>query len=313
MELLIYRFLLLLAVVATVLSLLGKGKKLRETPALTESLMLQKCVEPTPDEFEQLDLATRVLEINDRQGNFGSMKIGAAKTLGNLFARRLDKNTYFLCAQKGLYDRVGIALANKGGIGRHHIVEYELLLASKITKPAQIIVDDVAVVAFADKPWRSEFSKDEDIRPLARAVLASFRDQASKYGVLASQQMSSNTALETGAAQVAIATRQPKALEKTLQMMDGLISQFPANKSIPSHERDRLYELAWALTYSDEKTPERIAAIEKIMSRKVESNATMFGMVDLNPKKMCSVLAKISVRENFAKYPYCLSDGPYEQ
>lgn len=313
MEIMIYRFVLLLVVVVAGWSLLGKSRTLRETPALTESLMLQKCVDPTPDEFVQLDLATRVLELNDPQGTFGSMKIGAAKTLGNLFVRRSDKNTFLICTQRSLYDRVGIALANQRGIGRHHLVEYELRLASKITEPAEIIVEDVAKVAFAEKHWQSEFFKDEDIRPLARAVLASFRDQASKYGKLAGMQMSSDTALGTGAAQIAVATQQPIALEKTLQMMDYLINRFPADKAIPSHERDRLYELAWALTYSDKKTPERIAMIEKLMAKKVESNATMFGMVELNPKKMCSILVKISANQDLAKFPYCLSDAPYEQ
>ena len=314
MEIMIYRFVLLLVVVVAGWSLLGKGRTLRETPALTESLMLQKCVAPTPDELEKLELATRVLEISDPQGTFGSMKIGAAKTLGNLFVRRPDKDTFFIvCDQKNLYDRVGIALANQRGIGRHHIVEYELRLASKITKPAEIIVEDVATVAFAEKHWQSEFIKGEDIRPLARAVLASFRGQASKYGKLASIQMSSETALGTGAAQIAVATQQPNALENTLQMMDGLINSFPANKAIAPHERDRLYELAWALTYSDKKTSERIAMIEKVMTKKVESNATMFGIVEINPKKMCSILIKISTNQDLSKFPYCLSGAPYEQ
>jgi hypothetical protein len=289
------------------------SKPWREALALTDGLEVRKCVVATKVEAEQIELAARALEYDDPNKTFGSMRIGAAKTLGSDIWSKVNGVSYPVCLDKSIYDRIGLALARQGGLGKHRIVEYELLLALKISDPPQVLVDDVARVAFSEVPWQSEIFVYEDIRPLARAVLASYRIRASKYGDLASKQMNSDSALGTGAAQIAVATNQLGSLEKTMQMMDSLIRSFPPQQTIPWNVRNRFYELAWALTYSTEKTSERVAAIEKIMSRKVQSNATTFGMVDLSPKKMCTVMAKISPEFDLKKYSYCFSDDPYEQ
>jgi hypothetical protein len=276
----------------------------REELALTRSWNSQDCIQPNAEEIKSIELAVRVIEANDPSGRFGWLDIGARQTLGGMNE---------LCVDQSYYQRVGVALARQGDLGKHKLAEYELLLVSKIVNPPEVLINDIARVAFSEMPWQSNIFVDLDIRPLARAILATLGHQTKRFADQAFTLMDRRTASGTGASQIAVAAGHPLALEKTLRLIDDALVDIPAGQSIPWHTRNRLYELVLALTYSSEKTPDRVAAIEKIMLKKVQSNATMLGMVDLSPKKMCAMMPKISPNYDLKKFSYCFSDQPYEQ
>jgi hypothetical protein len=49
------------------------------------------------------------------------------------------------------------------------------------------------------------------------------------------------------------------------------------------------------------------------MSRKVQSWAPPFGMVELPPRRMCEVFAKIMQAPADPEFAFCSDSGPYEQ
>jgi len=126
--------------------------------------------------------------------------------------------------------------------------------------------------------------------------------------------MSIQSAMGTGASQVAAAAGHPDALPRVAQMMEEAISAVPVNRAIPRDKRNRLYELAWAIYYSGDAGKRYTKPIHEIMHRKVESWAPPFGMVELSPKRLCEVLRRIEGDGSIQQYAFCTDDGvPLEQ
>ena len=114
----------------------------------------------------------------------------------------------------------------------------------------------------------------------------------------------------TGAAQIAVAGGHPQALSNVEALMNQLLLTLPAEKPVPWEKRNRLYEMAQALGYGGQAAKEHIAPLRELMSREVESNATIFGMVALPPRRMCPLLERIlQIPTAATEYPYCQADS----
>lgn len=289
----------------------------REKPALLqqEQIGTNVCVEPSQGERELLEVAVRTLELSEEQGPFGSLDIGAKKVLSRsaLLRRPSGGTTAPLCFGTDHLVRVGDALARRGGLGKHRLVEYELELAARLPNPSAQVVDDVAKVAFSQNPSQSAVFVDEDIRPYARAVLATFGTRAAAYGEPAFREMGANSAMATGAAQVATATAQPGALARAVRLFQESLEEVPYPKTIGWHRRNRLYELAWAIAYGGESAREHAPLIRNLMGREVQSHAPPFGMIEHAPKRMCAVLEKVAGPQASREFKYCSDATSFEQ
>lgn len=271
------------------------------------------CISPNSKEKALLDISASAIELGDTAAP-NSLDIGAQKLLGNGIYRDINKESFPICIPKDIVERVGLAFKTRGGFGKGRLVEYQIALASKLIHPDENIIADIAESAFARTPQQSEIFHDEDIRPYARTVLASFGHSSSQYASLAFQQIEADTPMGTGAAQIAAAAGHPNALPKVISLIDGIINNLDIDKPIPLAQRDRLYELAWAIAYSGEAGKAYVSSLNKIMSKRVESLAPPFGIVSAYPKQMCKVIKYIEGQETINKYAYCTNEKiPYEQ
>lgn len=277
-----------------------------------------ECVEPTNDEkaFYDLVLATLEQTSKTKQSNWpaGSLEIGSQQFLSKGVYRSIGKETIPVCPNAGTYKRVGDLITNYGGFSAR-LVEYQLTLAAKVENPSDYIVNAVANSAFNDQPQQSEFFDDMDIRSYARTVLASFGTRSSSYAEKAYQQMSTKDSLGTGAAQVAVGAGYGDALPLTEKLMFQLLNNIPKNKAIPRETRNRLYELAYAISFApDDKGKQYVGALKDLMARKVQSWAPPFGLIEANPKRMCRVLENIEAKSSLNDYAYCMDEKvPFEQ
>ncbi len=242
-----------------------------------------------------------------------ALDIGAQKLLGNGLYRRVGGKSFPLCESGSVLARVSQALERRGGLGKGRAVEYQLALAARLPHPPQSIVKDVAKVAFAESGQQSEIFNDLDIRPYARAVLASFGAPTREYSEVAIREMSTESSMGTGAAQVAAAAGHPDALPWVARSIQKELEAAPAGSPIPWSKRNRLYELAWAIAYAGENGKPYLNSIEAIMRRKVESKAFPFGMVSHDPKQLCRVLEYVADREALQTYSYCTDESLFEQ
>lgn len=110
----------------------------------------------------------------------------------------------------------------------------------------------------------------------------------------------------TGAAQIAVAGGHPQALQEVEQLMDQLLADLPPDAPVPWDKRNRLYEMAQALVYGGQAAQEHVSPLKALMNREVESNATIFGMVALPPRRMCPLLSQIlQIPSVDTEYAYC--------
>lgn len=276
---------------------------------------VRKCVPAEPEEVVRYELAVQVLDVYGVD-HPNSLSIGAEKFLAHGIYRRDGDRTVQVCSPEGLYHRVADIMAKHKMWRQGRQVEYDLTLAWRIGEARPEIIEAVAAVAFNEQPQESETFSNEDIRPFARTVLAGFGRQVASFGDTAFALISSENSLGTGAAQVAAAAGHPDALRKITSLMSELLSSIPENQAIPWSERNKLYELAYAISFAGEAGRNHLDPILELMKRKVQSWAPPFGMVELSPKRMCDVLRRISAEkpERIENYPYCLNDRqPYEQ
>ena len=271
---------------------------------IMKNLTLEKCVPPSQQEAELLELAVSVIE-HEHADNLNALDIGAQKFLGNGLYRNVDKKSRPVCMSTSLLSRIALALERRNGFGKGRLVEYQLLLAAKLQHPGEALVNSIANSAFATVPQQSEYFKNNDIRPLARSVLASYGRAAAPYAEKAYQEMHGNSPMGTGAAQIAAASGHPHALGKVVVLIDEVLKSVEPGKSIPRAKRNRLYELAWAIAYSGERGRGSVGSIHKIMRMRVESWAPPFGMSDHYPKKMCAALDYLEGQGASAQYSYC--------
>lgn len=265
-----------------------------ESDSLYLGRLQDSCVEPTKEEEERYRLAVKILESKGRKHS--SLDLGAIKFLAHGVYRDNEDETHAVCAPEGIYQRVSLAISSRdlfyGRTQEHH-----LKLASKLENPPDNIVEIVAKTAFSPNV---HIDKNKDMRPLARSVLASFGSKAKKYSELAFKQMSSHDPMGTGAAQIAVATNHPKGLENIQRLMYEILE---TKKPINRLERQRFYELAYALLVAENSVVDYTAPIHEFMTRD-------FADWILPPKDMCRVLVTLNDmdRRVVSEYDYCNID-----
>lgn len=283
----------------------GKGKNSRSTLATAfPKWPAPNCVAADPQELKVFELAIATMEIVAEAKNVLWLDIGAQKFLGGNLFRRGTGRPIQVCPPYDIYERASDIVTKSEGL-KGRLVEYQLEMAAKFPHRSQYIVDAVANSAFNDIPQESEVFKNEDIRPFARTVLASFGKQASKYAAVSFEKMSADDSLGTGAAQVAAATGHPGVLDRIQEMMEKILSSIPENRVVPWDVRNRLYELSYAIYFSGDDAKKYSAPIQDLMRRKVENPAPPFGMLESRPKQMCELLERIEGTDSIKGYEYC--------
>ena len=273
---------------------------------------LQDCVPPNERERARFELAAAAVETGGDNPDW--LDIGGQKFLATAHARAEGTRRVPVCIPDDVLKRAADGLAARKAPWRGRLADYQLELAARLPARSEHIVDAVAKSAFNERPQESDLLRGRDIRPLARTALASFGMQSAPYGNRAFEQISIKDSMGTGAAQVAAAAGHPEALPRIQQMMEQALSAVQADKAVPWHTRNRLYELAWAIAYAGEAGKKHTRPIHHLMQRKVESWAPPFGMLELQPKRLCSVLKRIEGGDAIKAYPFCLDEKvPFEQ
>jgi len=243
-----------------------------------------------------------------------SLGIGAQKLLANGLFRRNGRNSQRVCEIPEQLERASDLIRGSDQLRKGRIVEYGLRLIAKLPNPGEDLTKVVAESAFNGSFQQSELFPTHDIRPLARATLASLGLLARPYAEQAFAQISIDDPMGTGAAQVAVAGGHPNALQSVERLMDQQLAGLPKGKAIPWHVRNRLYEMAYALVFAGPQARDHVAPLRELMSRKVQSWAPPFGMVELPPRRMCDVFVRITQQPvNQPELGFCSDDGPYEQ
>jgi hypothetical protein len=273
------------------------------------------CVSADSRERSILNAAVTAIEASGEHLP-NALDIGAQRLLsGHLFRTTVDgKRSEAVCVPAEILKKAAAALAARETWGKFRMVEYNLTLASRLPTRNARIVEAVGSQAFSAQVLPSDLFERRDIRPYARTVLASFGAESMKYRDAAYQQMSADTSMGTGAAQVAAAAGHPEALPRIERMMTDALASVSSGKAIPYDLRNRLYELAWAVAYSGEAGRAYAKPVHAVMQREVASWAPPFGMIELRPKRLCEVLALIEGSAALSNYPYCLDEKvPFEQ
>jgi hypothetical protein len=268
-------------------------------------LAREVCVEPTQRELAVYDLAAAAIEHGD-VGEPNSLSIGAKRLLAHgLFRADAERGAHRVCIPRAALERASLTFKARGGLGRGRLTEDELTLAARLPNADAAVVDQVGKSAFSELVQPSSTFARQDIRPLARTVLAGLGPAASKYADKAFGEIAIDTALGTGAAQVAVAGGHPGALSKVAELMEGAIARVPYPKAIPYAQKNRLYELSWAVVYAGASGRQYTRMIHTLMRREVESHAPPFGMIELAPKQLCTVLERIEGPSALTAYSYC--------
>jgi hypothetical protein len=251
------------------------------------------CVKTNPSEKHQYELAVQILESKASRSSW--LDIGAVKFLANGIYRKTDEITQRTCAPDNIYQRASLAMESRV-LFPPKIQEYHLKLASKISNPSNYIIKTVARVAFSPQ---IQLDNGKDMRPIARSILASFGTKAKEYGDISFKEMSANDPLGTGAAQIAAATRYPKALSRIQELMYEILE---TSEPINREERMRFYELAYAYLADKEAAEKYTAPIHDFMARD-------FAAWILPPKDMCRVLLKIHDMDTsvISTFDYCIN------
>lgn len=290
------------------------SRELRALPAIP-TWKNPQCVSANSKENEYFEIAASTLEhIAPNSPNW--LAIGAVRALSqDQYRSSPGQLGPRVCSPPAIYARVAAAYVGKSMKGRFD--HYEVELASRMQSPPTEVVDAVARVAFDPRPVIDDGIDGQvkgDIRPIARTVLAGFGSESARYANTAFEQISSESSIGTGAAQVAAAGGHSEALSRIDSLMNELLATIPDDKPIPLATRDRLYELAWGIYFSGESAKDHVAPLIKLMGRRVQSWAPPFGMVSSHPKRMCEVLSKIYADAERVKsdFPYCADDTPLE-
>lgn len=282
-------------------------------PSIVAPFRSGNCVAANEHERALVKIAVDALALPFNEA--GSLVIGAEKFLSRSLTRRSGQEFALVCTPTEEYERAGQALADGDFNGR--LVEYQLNLIAKLPNPSEAIAKAVAASAFNDSIQQSEGPRLPllDIRPIARATLAGLGPLTQPYASKAFDQISIDDAMGTGAAQIAVAGGHPAALETVARLMADKLASLPRDRVIPRDIRNRLYEMAYALTFGAEKAEAYSAPLKDLMSRKVQSWAPPFGMIELPPRRMCRVLAGIThVSVTDLGFDYCsATDVRYEQ
>jgi hypothetical protein len=251
-----------------------------------------RCREASAEEQHQHRLALEVLEVFDTDW-LNALQTGAVRHFAHPWRQRIGgPRESFPCPPIELHDAVTRAAIKAKVFARPFLYEDGISLAEQLGPRDPQIVDAVARTAFheiliPDDPFGT------DLRPYARLVLAEFGSPAKKWAGQALAQLSANDQLGTGAAQIAVAGGEPRALPAVQNLMAHILTITPVGKPIPRKSRNQLYELAFALGMAGEDAQPYGAPLIQLLDRTVESWAPPFGMVHLQPARMCAVAEHI--------------------
>jgi hypothetical protein len=261
------------------------------------------CVTPTETESALVRAALDVLAFPDEMTIF--VGTGAERFLSNPLVRRVDEEYLVVCDDPEIFRQAQMSIEEHRRLLRGRLVEYGFALIVRLPSPSAGLVRKVAESAFSDTRQESDVFR-RDLRPLARATLASIEGAATAYADRAFLEITIEDSMGTGAAQIAVAGGHPQALQKVEQLMDELLAGSPPDEPIPWGKRNRLYEMAQALAYGGQAAQEHVLPLKELMNREVESNATIFGMVALPPRRMCQLLEHIlRIPTAASEYKYC--------
>lgn len=273
----------------------------------------KSCGEPTDEEKAIVKAAVDILAFPANEAGF--LAIGAERFLSRPLYRMSGNRSHVVCDSPELFERAGQLINKSEHLRNGRLVEYGFNLIARLPHPNESLIKVVAGSAFSDAPQASDLFPARDLRPLARATLAGFGLGARPYADRAFAQISIADAMGTGAAQVAVAGNHLQALETVERLMNETLAKLPRDRAVPHDTRDRLYEMAYALSFGGEDAKQHIAPLRNLMARKIQSWAPPFGMVDLHPRRMCQVLANITGRPTSdLEFKYCTDENvPYEQ
>jgi hypothetical protein len=270
------------------------------------------CAEPNERERALIKTAVDALAFSSEESGF--LSIGAEKLLANRLYRRDGRSSQRVCDIPEQMERASDLIRGSDHLRRGRIVEYGLRLIAKLPNPGEDLAKVAAESAFNGSFQQSEIFPKRDIRPLARATLASLGPLARPYADRAYAQISIDDSMGTGAAQVAVAGGHPNALQSVERLMAQKLASIPKGQTVPWGVRNRLYEMAYALALGGRQAREHVAPLRDLMSRKVQSWAPPFGMVELSPRRMCGVFVQIMQSpSDDPEFGFCSDNGPYEQ
>jgi hypothetical protein len=273
----------------------------------------QTCIEPNELERGLIEAAVDALVFSSEESGF--FGIGAEQFLSHPRYRRTDGTIQVLCDIPELFVKASELIRNSDHLRKGRIVEYGLKLIARLPNPGEQLAKVVAASAFNQTPQEPGIFPKRDIRPLARSTLASLGPLARPYADQAFAQISIEDSMGTGAAQIAVAGGHRDALGTVERLMADKLASRPKEHVIPYGERNRLYEMAYALAFGGAQARQHVAPVRDLMSRKIQSWAPPFGMVELPPRRMCEVFVKI-MREPVSdpELKYCSdTNRPYEQ
>lgn len=261
------------------------------------------CTAPTETEIALVKTALEVLAFPDEMSS--SLGTGAERLLSGPLIRWVDGASFLLCDDPEIFQQAQMYIEEHRHLLKGRLTEFGFALIGRLPNPSADLARKVAESAFSDTPQESDVLH-HDLRPVARATLASIEGASSAYVDRAFSEITIENSMGTGAAQIAVAGGHPQALEKVELLMDQLLDSLPAEAPVPWDKRNRLYEMAQALAYGGPAARNHVAPLKELMNRKVESNATMFGMVALPPRRMCPLLEHIlQVPIAETGYTYC--------
>lgn len=174
---------------------------------------------------------------------------------------------------------------------------YELSFAERLGPGSPKIVKSVAGTAFYGDPYLSNDAPfpDRDLRPKARAILATFGEAAAPYGSDAIDEWNTRTSLGRGAIQVAVAARYPDAAERAAQAIRRILDRNV--DVIGAGDTRALIEIAYAFGNIGADANEHLPLLEEALGRTLTQHAPPFGLVPTDAKALCSIFAAIGTPE----------------
>lgn len=258
------------------------------------------------EEKKKFDLALENLVIFGNDIN--AQILGTLKFLSRDMVRKIDGESYWVLPPEYVYKEATKILIKNGSLSRGRLTEYGLNLIQKMKPPPTELIKRVELSAFNEHMQESGIFKKRDIRPYSRSVLANISRKGADYSEKAFAEMSSKDSLGTGAAQVAVATGHPAALQLVEDMMWQLLNKNPKPTAISLETTNRLYELSYALYFGGEASRKHLTPLYEFMERKVQFWAFPFHtMVNVTPKRMCRILKLMGNPETNAgkHFEYC--------
>lgn len=212
-----------------------------------------------------------------------------------------------ICPPVHLTDRLARAahnaeVFNAGGKPDQH----GLQLARAIGPRSTLIVRAVANAAFS-KHVIPDNGGISDLRPFARLILAEFGSAAAPWQERAKREMSVDSELGVGAAQIVGASGDPAALSQIEQLMIKRLHRHSEAKVTGVMERNRLYGLAYALGMAGQKAAPYTSGLIELMNRRVSAGGVAPDSILIEPRRMCWVADRIGGRAADVAHakPYC--------